>query len=117
VTLDPAVETATVSDIYCKRSDTNGFSGTPQNIADYLKNIKFLMLLGNSTIFWDNIKYTRVWEPLAESILACNSQRVEQTKPNFEINMSVGSGVPWCEVQLILRQCIPLRCWSYCCRL
>ena len=48
---DSTMETAIVSDIYCKWTDTNVFCLTLHNIATYLKNIKFLTLLVKSDIF------------------------------------------------------------------
>jgi hypothetical protein len=53
------METAVVSDIYCKWTNTSAFSWTLHNIASNSKNIKFFMLLVKSCIFWDNIKYTK----------------------------------------------------------
>ena len=51
MTSDPTVETAIVSDIYYKWTNTNAFSWTLHNIATYEKSIKFVMLLVKSIIF------------------------------------------------------------------
>ena len=59
MTRDPTTETAIVSDIYYKWTNTNAFCWTLHNVATYWKNIKFVMLLVQSNIFWDNIKYTK----------------------------------------------------------
>ena len=59
VTRNPAVETAVACDIYRQLIDTNAFSWTLRSIDTYWKSIKFLILLGKSGIFWDNIKYTK----------------------------------------------------------
>jgi hypothetical protein len=45
------MDMAIASDIYYKWINTNAFSWTQLNIATYLKNIKFLMLLVTSIIF------------------------------------------------------------------
>jgi hypothetical protein len=58
VTRDTTMETAAVSDIYCKWTNTNAFCWTLHDSATYLKNIEFLMLglLVKSNTFWESFK-------------------------------------------------------------